>query len=158
LTGYVLSEDSPDTPEVAALLERHFALMRATSPPESCHVMSAGELDDAGATLYALREGDTVLGIGALKEIAPGHGEIKSMHTAAEARGRGVARALVSELLAAAEALGLTRVSLETGVEDEFTAARALYERFGFETCPPFGDYIQDPLSVFMTKSLRGLS
>ncbi|NQZ74222.1 MAG: GNAT family N-acetyltransferase [Dinoroseobacter sp.] len=128
--------------------------MRDTSPPESCHVMEASELTAAGATLYSLSDGDEVIGIGALKPLDPGVGELKSMHVAAEARGKGASKALLDALLEAARAEGMHRVNLETGVEDVFAAARGLYLRYGFEECPPFGDYGEDPLSVFMTKAL----
>ena len=154
MTALTVTRDTPDTPDVRALLVRHFELMRATSPEESCHVMDPGTLLDRGVTLFAAREGDTVLGVGALAVIGPGHGELKSMHTAAEARGRGVARAVLGALVGAAQEQGLTRLSLETGSMPEFAAARALYETEGFDLCPPFGDYVEDPLSVFMTRTL----
>lgn len=145
---------APDLPEVEALLQRHFELMRATSPAESCHVMEPGTLLENGAVLYAARDGEAVLGVGALTVIAPGHGELKSMHTAAEARGRGVARAVLQALMEHARDTGLTRLSLETGSAQEFAPARALYAAYGFEDCPPFGSYVVDPLSVFMTRTL----
>ncbi|APX10264.1 GNAT family N-acetyltransferase [Tateyamaria omphalii] len=151
-----VTPDTPATPDVQALLGRHFALMRSQSPAESCHVMEPETLLEAGATLYAARngDGDEVLGVGALTVIAPGHGELKSMHTAAEARGRGVARAILAALLEAARQKGLDRVSLETGSAEVFAPARALYAAHGFEECPPFGAYTLDPLSVFMTRTL----
>ncbi|MBY5934744.1 GNAT family N-acetyltransferase [Tateyamaria omphalii] len=149
-----VTPDTPATPDVQALLGRHFALMRSQSPAESCHVMEPDTLLEAGATLYAARDGDAVLGVGALTVIAPGHGELKSMHTAAEARGRGVARAVLAALMSEARAQGLTRLSLETGSAEVFAPARALYAAHGFEECPPFGDYVLDPLSVFMTRTL----
>ena len=145
---------TPDAPEVEALLLRHFELMRATSPAESCHVMEPGTLLENDAALFAARDGDAVLGVGALTVIAPGHGELKSMHTAAEARGRGVARAVLRALMGHARDTGLTRLSLETGSAEEFAPARALYAAHGFEDCPPFGSYVVDPLSVFMTRML----
>ncbi|MEM8655169.1 MAG: GNAT family N-acetyltransferase [Pseudomonadota bacterium] len=144
----------PDAPEIEALLVRHFALMRATSPAESCHVMEPGTLLENEAVLFAARDGDAVLGVGAVTEIAPGHGELKSMHTAAEARGRGVARAVLQALMGHARDTGLTRLSLETGSAEEFAPARALYAAHGFQDCPPFGSYVVDPLSVFMTRTL----
>lgn len=147
--------DTPKTPDVRALLERHFALMRAGSPEESCHVMEPDALLERGAVLVAAREeGGSVLGIGALTVIASGHGELKSMHTAAEARGRGVAQAVLAELIKTARAQDISRLSLETGSADMFAPARALYARNGFALCAPFGDYMTDPLSVFMTRTL----
>ncbi|WP_299727188.1 GNAT family N-acetyltransferase [uncultured Tateyamaria sp.] len=149
-----VSRDSPDTADVKALLMRHFALMRAGSPEESCHVLEPDALLERGVALYAARDGDTILGVGALAQLDPDHGELKSMHTSAEARGRGVARAILAALLDAARAQGMTRVSLETGSAEMFAPARALYAAYGFTNCPPFGSYIHDPLSVFMTRTL----
>ncbi len=154
MSAFSLRPDDASRPEVAALIARHFQLMRETSPPESCHVMDASELTAAGAVLYSLSNGGAVIGIGALKPLGDGHGEIKSMHVATEARGRGASKALLEALLEKAGSEGMSRVSLETGVEDAFIAARGLYTRYGFVECAPFGDYIEDPLSVFMTKAL----
>lgn len=141
-------------PQVAALIATHFELMRSTSPEESCHVMPADALDREGVYLLGAFEGGMLLGIGGIKEFAPGHGEIKSMHTSSAARGRGVARRILHGLIAYARNEGIARLSLETGSMIEFAAARALYESESFETTAPFGDYVLDPLSVFMTRSL----
>ncbi|MFL4468860.1 GNAT family N-acetyltransferase [Tateyamaria armeniaca] len=149
-----IARDRPDSPDVQALLIRHFELMRASSPEESCHVMEPGALLERDVTLLAARDGDAVLGVGALAQVEPGHGELKSMHTSAEARGRGVGRAILAGLLNEARAQGMARVSLETGTAGMFAPARALYAAHGFEECPPFGDYTVDPLSVFMTTTL----
>ena len=140
--------------DIRALLSRHFGLMRAHSPISSCHVMEPEELLDAGAELMAVRQGDALLGVGALREIDPQHGELKSMHTAAEARGQGVGQTVLDALMTRAGEKGFTRVSLETGTIDLFATARALYRRNGFVECPPFGSYVLDPLSVFMTRTL----
>lgn len=140
--------------DIRALLSRHFGLMRAHSPISSCHVMEPEELLEAGAELMAVRQGDMLLGVGALREIDPKHGELKSMHTAAEARGQGVGQIVLDALMTRAGEKGFTRVSLETGTIDLFAAARALYRRNGFVECPPFGSYVVDPLSVFMTRTL----
>jgi len=154
MDALAVTPDTPASADVDALLRRHFALMRSQSPAESCHVMEPEALLERDAVLFAARDGDAVLGVGALTVIAPGHGELKSMHTAAEARGRGVGRAVLAALMDAARERGLTRLSLETGSADAFAAARALYAAHGFVECPPFGDYVVDPLSVFMTRTL----
>ncbi|MEP0012285.1 MAG: GNAT family N-acetyltransferase [Lentilitoribacter sp.] len=154
MSAMQVSRASVENADVQALLLRHFDLMRASSPEESCHVMEPGALLERGVTLFAARDSGAVLGVGALAQIDAGHGELKSMHTAAEARGRGVARAIFASLLDEARAQGLTRVSLETGSAEMFAPARALYAVHGFEECPPFGSYIYDPLSIFMTRTL----
>lgn len=150
----VFAPASPSEPEVSAVLLRHHTLMRAGSPEESCHVMDPAALRDAGVRLLAAHAGDKVLGVGGLVVIAPGHGELKSMHTLAEARGRGIGRGILLALLDLGRKIGLARVSLETGTAESFAAARGLYAAHGFTNCPPFGDYKVDPLSVFMTRTL----
>ncbi|WP_415404434.1 GNAT family N-acetyltransferase [Tateyamaria sp. SN3-11] len=149
-----VARDTPEASDVQALLTRHFDLMRASSPEESCHVMEPGALLDRGAVLYAVRDGDVLLGVGALAQLDAHHGELKSMHTAAQARGRGVGRLILTALLDHARDGGMARVSLETGSAELFAPARALYAAHGFVTCPPFGAYVHDPLSVFMTRTL----
>jgi len=142
-------------PEIAALLEAHLKLMRDTSPPESVHALDLQGLRRPEVTFWTVWEGATLLGCGALKELDPAHGEIKSMHTAAVARGKGVARTMLGHILAEAGRRGYRRLSLETGSPEAFAPARALYAGFGFEECAPFGDYVLDPFSVFMTLELE---
>lgn len=149
-----IHRDSPLRAPVLVLLHRHLDLMRASSPPESVHALDPQALAGDDVMFYTLREGDTLLGMAALKTIVPGHAEIKSMHVVAEARGRGLARVLLDHLLEQARAAGFLRLSLETGVEDVFAPARTLYAKAGFATCPPFAGYWDDPHSVFMTRSL----
>lgn len=144
---------SPDAPDVRAVLDRHLALMQAQTPPESCHALPSDALKSNDIVLYGLRDNGTLQGVGALKRCAD-YGEIKSMHTLAELRGRGVARKVLDALLAEARASGLPRVVLETGSGPEHAAARALYASAGFVTCGPFGDYTDDPLSHFMVLTL----
>ena len=143
-------------PEIASLLQTHVDFCRATSPPESTHVLDLGRLRVPEITFWSAWNGPDLIGCGALKEIDPAHGEIKSMHTAEAARGRGVGSAVLRHILAAAAARGLSRVSLETGSWPYFAPARALYARHGFVECEPFGDYRPDPNSVFMTLALPG--
>jgi putative acetyltransferase len=148
-----------DDAQVAALLAGHFAAMRSTGPLESCHVMPLDAMREADLDFFAVWDGETLAGVGAVKRLdAPsgemGHGEIKSMHTAAAYRRRGVGQAMLDHLVAHAASLGLTRLSLETGAGEFFAPARAMYARNGFTDCDPFGDYKPDPNSVFMTRKL----
>jgi len=139
-------------------LRGHLELMRSISPPESTHALDLDSLRAPGITFWTLWDngggGDDLWGCGALSEIGPGHGEIKSMHTARAHRGKGVAAHLVTHMLSVARSRSYARLSLETGSMVEFEPARALYARFGFADCPPFGSYIKDPNSVFMTLSM----
>jgi putative acetyltransferase len=144
----------PDA-EADALLSAHFDLMRAQSPAESCHVMTADDLRASGARVYLGRDaaGEAVA-IGALKPLTDGAAELKSMHCRQDRRGQGLGRALLAHLFSEARATGLNRLWLETGSAACFAPARALYAAAGFTECPPFGDYVDDPLSVFMTRAL----
>lgn len=146
--------DSPQTPEIAAILDRHHALMRSQSPAESCHVKTPRELLDAGGKLFAVRAEGQAVAVGAMTALEPGHWELKSMHVVAEARGTGLGRVLLDGMIGAAREMGATRLSLETGSGADHDAARALYRAFGFDDCPPFGDYRVDPLSTYMTRTL----
>lgn len=151
---YTITPATADDAQVGALLLRHMQMMQAETPPESCHVMDPDTLFGAGAVLLAAKDGDVVLGVGALKPVDAHHGELKSMHTAAEARGQGVGRAILRGLIELARSKGMRRLSLETGSAALFAPARAMYAAQGFEVCPPFGSYRPDPLSVFMTRTL----
>ena len=149
-----IRRDRPVSPQVLPLLQRHLDLMHASSPPESVHALDPAALDTADVAFFTLRDGEAVLGMGAVKRIDASHAEIKSMHVVTEARGRGLARVLLDHLLAEAQTLGYARLSLETGVEPVFAPARALYERAGFGYCGPFEGYGEDPNSVFMTRTI----
>ena len=147
-------EGELDRADVRALLSQHFAEMRAGSPPEACHVLPIDGLKDPAIRFFTLREDGVLLGCGALKRLEPGHGEVKSMRTANAALGRGVGKAMLDHIVAAARAGGMTRLSLETGSTDQFAAALRLYEKEGFERCGPFGDYADTPFTRFFTKEI----
>jgi putative acetyltransferase len=149
-----IAEEHPLTPDLALLFERHTADMHADTPPESIHMMDKGALAAPGIRLFVLRDDGQPLAMGAFKRIDATHAEIKSMHVLTEARGRGLSKSMLDHLVAAARADGFTRLSLETGVQPSFVAARALYARAGFVECGPFEGYWEDPNSVFMTKVL----
>lgn len=143
-----------DSADVQALLAYHFAQMRDTSPPEACHVLPADGLSGTGVTFWSLRQGERLLGVGALKQLAADHGEIKSMRTAPDFLGRGVGSAMLDHILAQARARGYSRVSLETGSTTPFAAALALYERAGFVRCDPFGGYKDTEFTRFLSRTL----
>lgn len=150
--------DDLTRPEVHRLLEEHLEDMYATSPAESVHALDLDALRGPGIEFWSAWEGcgdDAELrGCGALKDLGGGVVELKSMRTAAGARGRGVGSAVLMHLLGTARARGAEQVMLETGVEDYFAPARRLYARHGFVERPPFGDYRPDPHSVFMELTL----
>ncbi|GAB2449893.1 GNAT family N-acetyltransferase [Nocardia tengchongensis] len=141
-------------PEVIGLLEAHVAEMLANSPEDSMHALDVAALRKPEITFWSAWDGGALAGCGAIKELDPAHGEIKSMRTTAAYRGRGVASQLLRHILAEAGARGYRRLSLETGSSEFYLPAVRLYERYGFEHCGPFADYAEDPHSVFMTRAL----
>lgn len=124
--------------------------MHSTTPAESVHAIGVDALCEPSVTLWSAREGDALLGIGALKALDETRGEIKSMRTPAKHRGRGVASSILEAILEEARTRGYQHVLLETGSGDAFAAARAFYARHGFEERGPFADYTEDPNSTFM--------
>ncbi len=139
---------------MANFLAEHLADMHATSPPESVHALDVEALRAPTVTFWTARDVSGLLGCAALKEIAPGHGEIKSMRTTAAARGRGVGAALLAHVVGVAQQRGYTRLSLETGTQEYFAPARRLYQRHGFAVCGPFADYSVDENSAYFTREL----
>lgn len=149
-----IGRESPLGADLELLFQRHSADMHADTPPESIHMLPRRALEDPAIAFFVLRDGEAPVGMGAVKRIATDHGEIKSMHVLAETRGRGLSRRMLEALIDHARAEGFAWLSLETGVQPTFVAARGLYARAGFVECGPFGDYLPDPNSVFMTLAL----
>jgi len=146
--------EHPVQENLAHLHARHTAAMHADTPPESIHMLPADALAMPGIRFYVLREEGRPLGMGALKRIDAGHAEIKSMHVLEEMRGRGLARMMLAHLITEAREAGFSQISLETGSQESFGPARALYLAEGFEVCGPFEGYVLDPNSVYMTLTL----
>ena len=150
----IFQEGQLDDPRVVALLQVHVDRARAETAPGSAHALDLSGLKTPNVRFFSAWEGDALLGCGALKILVPGHGELKSMHTAAAHRGKGIGDAMVRRLIEAARVMGLKRLSLETGSWPYFAPAHRLYERHGFTDCPPFGDYFADPNSRFMSRNV----
>ena len=151
-----ISIDDPRAGDVHELLERHLGFARSHTPPEDVHALEVDGLLDPAVTLFSFRVNGELLGVGALKRLDERHAELKSMHTAQAARGRGIGRAMVEHLIGVARDRGFRRVSIETGSMPAFAPARSLYASAGFRPCGPFGDYRLSRSSVFMTLSLNG--
>ncbi|HEU5296561.1 MAG TPA: GNAT family N-acetyltransferase [Burkholderiaceae bacterium] len=141
-------------PAVHALLEEHLSNMHDLSPPESVHALDLSKLRSPDITFWTAWDGAQLLGCGALKELDATHGEVKSMRTPQALRRRGAGRAILTRIVDVARERGYRRLSLETGAGDAFVAAQRLYASFGFSYCGPFGSYVEDPHSVFMTMPL----
>ena len=147
-------EDDLTGPEIRALLETHFAGMLANSPAGSCHFLDFDGLNAPDVTFWSIWDGESLAGCGALKELSPEHGEIKSMRTHANHLRKGIGAMMLTHIISEARERGYRRLSLETGSTGAFIPALALYEAHRFQFCPPFGDYFEDPFSRFMTLAL----
>jgi putative acetyltransferase len=141
---------------IIALLDEHLRSMERVSPPESRHALDLAGLRQPEITFWTIWQREELAGCGALKQLDPQHGEIKSMRTAYRFQRKGIASTMLRHIIAEAERRSYRRLSLETGAMDYFEPARTLYSNFGFVRCAPFDKYIEDPNSVFMTKALAG--
>lgn len=147
-------EDDLSGPEIRALLETHFAGMLANSPERSCHFLDFDGLNAPDVTFWSIWDGADLAGCGALKELDAEHGEIKSMRTHEDHLRKGVGAMMLTHIISEARERGYRRLSLETGSTEAFIPALAMYEAHGFQFCPPFGDYVEDPFSRFMTLAI----
>ena len=146
--------DDLQGPEIIALLHEHLRCMEAVSPPESRHALNLDGLRQPEITFWTIWHDAKLAGCGALKQLSPRHGEIKSMRTATAYLRQGVASRMLTHILDEAKTRNYRRLSLETGAFPYFEPARKLYTNFGFVHCEPFADYKPDSNSVFMTKEL----
>jgi putative acetyltransferase len=149
-----ISADDPRATDVRRLLAAHLAFAHEHSPPEDVHALDISGLLDPAVTFFSFRVEGQLLGVGALKRLDTQHAELKSMHTAAAARGRGIGRAMLNHLIGLARDRGFRRLSLETGTMSAFDPARSLYASAGFQPCEPFGAYFHSPNSTCMTLCL----
>lgn len=146
--------DDLSGPEVRELLEEHLRHMYEITPAKSVHALDLSGLRKPDISFWTVWEGSELLGCGALRELDPTHGEIKSMRTARRHWRKGVGRVMLTHIVSEARVRGYTRLSLETGAMQAFTPAHRLYEGFGFVPCGPFGQYPDDPNSRFFTLTL----
>lgn len=135
---------------VQALLTRHLAGMHANSPPGHVFALDWSGLQKPGISFYALWEGEDLLGVGALKELEPGVGEIKSMRTADAHLRKGVGAAILDHIIAEARRRGYRRLSLETGSGPAFEPAIRLYRKYGFIEGGAFDGYEKSPFNRFL--------
>ena len=144
-----------DDPALSTFLEEHLADMAPHSPLESQHALDLSALRQPTVQLWVAWKEQRIAGTCALAVLTPGHEELKSMRTNPDFRGQGVASQLLRHAMANARERKVARISLETGSMQFFAPARALYKKHGFDQCQPFGSYIEDPHSHYMTRSLK---
>ncbi|GAA2592975.1 GNAT family N-acetyltransferase [Streptomyces tubercidicus] len=146
--------DDLSGPEIARFLDEHVQQMRSLTPLESKHALDLDSLRKPDITFWSASDGGSLVGCGAIKRLDGDHAELKSMRTRPTRQRSGVASRLLEHIVAEAQRMGFTRLSLETGAADFFLPARRLYEKFGFQYCDPFAEYRPDPNSTFMTRAL----
>lgn len=151
-----IAEEDPTAPDVVALVEAHRAFSLQITPPEDAYAMPPEAMAAGGLLVVGARDADELLGIGALREFDQVTGEVKSMHTALAARGRGVARLVLDDLLERCRVRRYTRVLLETGSMPEMAPARSLYESVGFVRRAPYGHYTDNGINLCYELSLEG--
>lgn len=154
--GIRISIDDPRASDVRGLVEYHLKFARSHKPPGDVHALDVAGLLDPAVTLFSCRAGGELLAVGALKHLDRSRAELKSMHTAEAARGRGIGRAMIAHIIGVARDRGFRQVSLKTGSQPAFAPARALYTSVGFTPCGPFGGYRPSRDSTFMTLALDG--
>ncbi len=137
-----------------SLIAFHLSALSTTAPPESIHALGVDALRQPSITVWSAWVDGRLAGIGALRELDAERGEIKSMRVADGFRGAGVGRAILEHIVRIARERGMTSLWLETGTTEDFAAAHRLYASAGFVDCGPFGSYLPDPHSVFMTLTL----
>ena len=146
------------TPALAEFLVAHHAELEHTAPAESRHALVFERLLAPGVRLFAGSIDGRPVATGALATVEDGHEELKSMRTDPALRGRGLGKSMLAFLLADAQERGIGRLSLETGSDDFFIPARAMSAAAGFRESGPFGRYLPDPYSAFMTLELPVVS
>jgi putative acetyltransferase len=146
--------DDLTRPEIHALLNEHLQHMYELSPPENVFALDLSRLRQPDITFWTAWEGVTLVGCGALKQLDGTHAEVKSMRTPNASRRKGAGRAILEHIIAVARERSYERLSLETGTASDFVPAHRLYASAGFVNCGPFGDYVEDPHSIFMTLNL----
>jgi putative acetyltransferase len=137
------------------LLRLHLSGMHASSPPGQVFALDLSGLLTPEVTVWSVWEGEAICGIGALKQLEPAQGEVKSMRTHPDHLRKGVAAALLEHIIEAARARGLATLSLETGSGPAFEPALALYRRRGFVDGEAFGDYVRSEFNQFLHLDLR---
>jgi len=151
---YRIIEDDLRDPAVIALLDLHLAEMHRWSPACKVHALPAERLRQPDVTFYSAWDGEHLAAVGALKQLGPARGELKSMRAAPEYRGKGAGQAILRHLMAEARRRGYTWLGLETGRPEPFLPAQGLYRKHGFAECDNFGDYVSDEFSLCMSRGL----
>lgn len=140
------------TPELAQVLDTHFTFCKSVTPSEFSYALAASDLFTPSITVFCARVDGELVAVGALKRLDTNHAELKSMHTLAKVRGKGIGKLMITYIENFAKSKGISRISLETGTHEPYKPARHLYESLGYESCEAFGDYFLSEYNMCMTK------
>jgi putative acetyltransferase len=144
------SPDEPDAVELIAELDAH--LMAHPYPPQSRHAFSVEKLLRERVVFFVTHYEEQLAGCGGIKIFDGDYGEVKRMYVRPEFRGKGLGKAMIGHLADYARGKDLELLRLETGIYE--VEAIGLYLRCGFERCRPFGEYVEDPMSVYLEKRI----
>lgn len=142
--------DDLSSAQTQALLRFHLQGMHAGSPPGHSFALDLSGLQAPGIRVWSAWEGERIAAIGALKLLADGGGEVKSMRTHPDFLRRGAGAAVLERIISEAKASGCNRLSLETGSGEAFEPALALYRRRGFVNGEAFADYLPSDFNQFL--------
>jgi putative acetyltransferase len=145
-----IREDDLSGEQTRELLRYHLAGMHAHTPVGHVFALDLSGLKASDVTVWTAWIGTRIAGIGALRQLADGNGEVKSMRTHPEFLRRGVGSAVLEHIIDEARMRGMRRLSLETGRDPAFEPALALYRKRGFLDGEPFADYARSDFNQFL--------
>jgi len=148
----VINAERPDSRDASALIEELDEVLDPLYPSESRHGFSIEKLIQDNVAFFVVREDGKPAGCGGVKLFGTEYGEVKRMYVRPEFRGAGLGRKMLRHLEDYARKKGVAILRLETGIYQ--SEAIGLYERFGFERIGPFGEYQEDPNSLFFEKKV----
>lgn len=145
-----IRRDDLSSAPTRALLTLHLSGMYENSPPEHVFALDLSGLQRPDIMVWTAWEGEAIAGVGALRQLGDGTGEVKSMRTHSDHLRKGVGAALLEHIVDAARSRGLSRLSLETGRGPAFEPALAMYRKRGFVDGESFGDYVRSAFNQFL--------
>jgi GNAT superfamily N-acetyltransferase len=148
----VITPERPDSADAIALVTELEAHLEPLYPATSRHGYSVEKLIAQAVAFFVLRDNGILAGCGGVQLFGTAYGELKRMYVRPRFRGLGFGKLLVNHLADYARAQGVGLLRLETGIHQ--AEAISLYERMGFQRIPPFGAYVEDPLSLFYEKRI----
>jgi putative acetyltransferase len=148
----LIQANDPASPAARELIEQLDKYLTGLYPAESNHLLSVEELQQPNVTFLTASVDGKVAGCGAFVNQGGEYAEIKRMFVLPEFRGLKLGRRILEEIENLARALELELARLETGIYQ--SEALFLYKSAGYQPRGPFGDYSEDPLSIFMEKKL----